>query len=130
MENIEINIEPGIRYYKEIIATQEQSARAYGSGIVDVFATPAMIALMENTSVESIQHLMPEGFTTVGIEINVKHLKATPIGNKIKGESFLREVKNNKLVFEVHAWDEKGLIGIGTHIRYIINEKKFMEKLS
>ena len=88
-----------------------------------------MIALMENTAVESIQHLLPEGQTTVGIEINVKHLKVTTVGEKVTGESFLREVRNNKLVFEVHAWDEKGMIGIGTHTRFIVDTERFMEKL-
>ena len=122
-------LEPGIRHHKEIVTNESQSARAYGSGLVDVFATPAMIALMENTALESIQTFIPEGFTTVGTEINVKHLKATPIGMKVTGESFIREVKYPKIVFEVHAWDDKGLIGIGTHTRVIVDEKHFMEKL-
>jgi fluoroacetyl-CoA thioesterase len=123
------NIEPGKRHYKEIITAGQHSAKAFGSGMVDVFATPAMVALMENTALESIHPLLPQGFTTVGTEINVKHLKATPVGMKVTGESFLKEVKGSKLVFEVHAWDEKGLIGIGTHTRVIIDEKTFMEKL-
>jgi predicted thioesterase len=97
--------------------------------MVDVFATPAMIALMESTALESVHLFLPDGFTTVGTEINVKHLKATPIGMKITGESFIREVKYPKIVFEIHAWDEKGLIGIGTHTRVIVEEKLFMEKL-
>jgi predicted thioesterase len=122
-------LEPGIRHHKEITTNESHSALSYGSGLVDAFSTPAMIALMENTAVESIQHLLPEGQTTVGIEINVKHLKATKIGEKVTGESFLKEVRNNKLVFEVHAWDEKGMIGIGTHTRYIVDLKRFMEKL-
>ncbi len=122
-------LEPGIRHHKEIVTNETQSARSYGSGLVDVFATPAMIALMENTALESIQSFIPEGFTTVGTEINVKHLKATPIGMKVTGESFIREVKYPKIVFEVHVWDEKGLIGIGTHTRVIVDEKQFMEKL-
>jgi fluoroacetyl-CoA thioesterase len=124
-----IDLEPGIRYHKEIISVPEQSARAFGSGLVDVFATPAMIALMENTALESIHTFLPAGYTTVGTEINVKHLKATLIGMKVTGESFLKEVKIPKLIFEVHAWDEKGLIGIGTHTRVIVEEKVFMEKL-
>ena len=124
-----INIEPGIRHHKEIISASEHSARAFGSGLVDVFATPAMVALMESTALESIHTLLPDGYTTVGAEINVKHLKATPIGMKVTGESFLKEVKIPKLIFEVHAWDEKGLIGIGTHTRVIVDENVFMENL-
>lgn len=122
-------LKPGIRHSKVMVTTSHHSALSYGSGLVDAFSTPAMIALMENTAVESIQHLLPEGQTTVGIEINVKHLKATKIGEKVTGESFLKEVRNNKLVFEVHAWDEKGMIGIGTHTRYIVDTARFMEKL-
>ena len=124
-----INIEPGIRHHKEIISSSEHSACAFGSGLVDVFATPAMVALMESTALESIHTFLPDGYTTVGAEINVKHLKATPIGMKVTGESFLKEVKIPKLIFEVHAWDEKGLIGIGTHTRVIVDEKLFMEKM-
>lgn len=122
-------LESGIRHHKEIMTNESHSARSYGSGLVDVFSTPAMIALMENTAVESIQHLLPEGKTTVGIEINVKHLKATRIGEKVTGESFLKEINNNRMVFEVHAWDETGMIGIGTHTRFIVDTARFMEKL-
>jgi len=124
-----IDIETGKRHYKEIITTSQHSAKAFGSGLVDVFATPAMVALMESTALESIHSSLPQGFTTVGTEINVKHLKATPIGMKVTGESFIREVKFPRIVFEVHAWDEKGLIGIGTHTRVIVDEKQFMDKL-
>jgi predicted thioesterase len=123
------NLDTGIRHFKEMTTTSQHSAIAFGSGLVDVFATPAMIALMENTALESIQAFIPEGHTSVGTEINIKHLKATPIGMKVKGESFIREVKYPKIVFEVHAWDEKGLIGIGTHTRVIVDKKIFMEKL-
>jgi predicted thioesterase len=123
------SIEPGKRHSKEIITNEQHSAKAFGSGLVDVFATPAMIALMESTALESIHSAIPDGFTSVGTEINVKHLKATPIGMKVTSESFIREVKYPKIVFEVHAWDEKGLIGIGTHTRVIVDEKLFMEKL-
>jgi predicted thioesterase len=126
---MDINIETGKRHYKEIITTSQHSAKTFGSGLVDVFATPAMVALMESTALESIHSSLPEGYTTVGSEINVKHLKATPIGMKVTGESFIREVKFPKIVFEVHAWDEKGLIGIGTHTRVIVDEKQFMDKL-
>jgi fluoroacetyl-CoA thioesterase len=123
------SIETGIRHYKEMMTTSQHSAKSFGSGLVDVFATPAMIALMESTALESIHAIIPEGQTSVGTEINVKHLKATPIGMKVTGESFIREVKYPKIIFEVHAWDEKGLIGIGTHTRVIVDEKVFMENL-
>ncbi|MCD4664802.1 MAG: dihydrolipoamide acyltransferase, partial [Bacteroidales bacterium] len=72
---------------------------------------------------------LPKGYTTVGSEVNVKHLKATPIGMKVKSESYLKTVNGNKLIFELHAWDEKGMIGIGTHTRVVVEKKVFMEKL-
>lgn len=126
---MEISIPVGIKFNREIIVSSDQSAKAFGSGVVDVFATPAMIALMESTAQESIQGYLPQGYTTVGTEVNIKHLKATPIGAKVTCDSRLREVNGRKLIFELHAWDDKGMIGIGTHTRVIVEEKGFMEKL-
>ena len=123
---MEFKIPIGLKFSKEIIVTADQSAKAFGSGMVDVFATPAMIALMEGTAQESVQKNLPEGFTTVGTEVNIKHLKATPIGSKVTCDSRLAEVNGRKLVFELHAWDDKGMIGIGTHSRMIVDEEKFM----
>jgi len=102
---------------------------AFGSGSVNVFATPAMIALLEKTAHDSIQPMLPEGYTTVGTEVNIKHLKATAIGKKVRSDSYLRSVDGKKLLFELHTWDEKGMIGIGTHTRVIVDEKIFMAKL-
>lgn len=126
---MEIKIPTGIRHNQDIILTDVHSALAFGSGMVNVFATPAMIALMESTAQNSILSFLPEGFTTVGTEINIKHLKATLIGSTVKSESYLRSVQGVKLFFELHAWDDKGMIGIGTHTRVIVEEKSFMEKI-
>lgn len=122
-------IKPGIKLSAEIIVNESQSARVFGSGLVDVFATPAMIALMEKTAMESVMPFLGLGITTVGTEVSIKHLKATPIGDKVTCDSRLREVNGRKLIFELHAWDSKGMIGIGTHTRVIVDEKDFMEKL-
>jgi len=126
---MEFSIPIGIKFNKEIIASSDQSAKAFGSGAVDVFATPAMIALMEATAMESVKEFLPEDYTTVGTEVNIKHLKATLIGSKVTCDSRLAEISGRKLTFELHAWDDKGMIGIGTHTRMIVNEKKFLEKL-
>ncbi len=126
---MEINIPTGIKNHKEIIVSGNHSALAFNSGLVDVLATPSMIALMENTAMESVNSYLPEGFTTVGTEVNIKHLKATPIGAKISCDSRLSEVNGRKLVFELHTWDESGMIGIGTHTRFIVEIEKFMMKL-
>lgn len=114
---------------KEIIVSENQTAIFFGSGSVSVFATPAMIALLETTAHESAQSLLPDGFTSVGSEVNIKHLKATAVGRKVIAESYLRQQDGVKLLFELHAWDETGMIGIGTHTRVIVEEKGFMEKL-
>jgi len=124
-----IHISTGITFEKEIRVSENLTATAFGSGSLPVFATPAMIALLEATANESVQPLLPEGFTSVGTEIQIKHLKATVVGRKIKSESYLRFVNDRKLTFELHAWDEKGMIGIGTHSRVIVDKKEFMEKL-
>lgn len=126
---MEIKISPGIKHHEDIISNESQCALAFGSGSVNVFATPAMIALMEKTAHKSVQSILPEGYTTVGTEVNIKHLKATAIGGKVSSDSYLRLVDGKKLQFELHAWDDKGLIGIGTHTRVIVEEKIFMEKL-
>jgi len=97
--------------------------------MVDVFATPAMIALLEKTAQNSVQPFLPDGFTTVGTEVNIKHLKATPIGKQVRSDSYLKSVDGKKLLFELHAWDDKGLIGIGTHTRVVVDEQRFMEQI-
>lgn len=126
---MEIKVLPGVKHHEEIISNKSHCALAFGSGSVNVFATPAMIALLEKTAHDSIQPLLPDGYTTVGIEVNIKHLKATAIGKQVRSDSYLRKVDGRKLLFELHAWDDKGMIGIGTHTRVIVDEKSFMEKL-
>ncbi|MBU5592088.1 thioesterase family protein [Clostridium sp. MSJ-4] len=95
---------------------------------MEVYATPAMIALMESVSKDSVKNYIEEGYTTVGIEINVKHIKASAIGSIVKGQCLLERVEGKRLYFKVEAFDEKGKIGEGTHIRYIVNEKEFLDR--
>ncbi|MCX6230333.1 MAG: thioesterase family protein [Bacteroidetes bacterium] len=113
-----------------IKVTTKDTASQYGSGLIDVFATPAMIALMEKTAQCSVQSYLPEGSITLGTEINIKHIKATAVGMKVSCESKLISIEGRKLIFEVKAWDEQGEIGYGTHERCIVDSKKFMEKLA
>jgi fluoroacetyl-CoA thioesterase len=127
---MEFEIKTGIINTIEKIVEQKDTARNYGSGLIEVFATPAMIGLMENTAQSSLKSYLPEGYVTLGIEINVKHIKATPVGMKVSCESKLVKAEGKKLYFELNAWDEKGQIGSGTHIRYIVNAEEFMKKLN
>lgn len=126
---MEFKIPAGIKHHKEVEVTETLSACTFGSGQVNVFATPALIALLESTALDSVQPHMPKGYTSVGTEIHFKHLKATPIGLFVKADTYLKTVSGRKLHFELHAWDSRGMIGIGTHTRVIVEEKEFMEKL-
>jgi predicted thioesterase len=126
---MEFNIPNGCSLEQKMTVEYKDTAANYGSGLIEVFATPAMVGLMEGTAQLSVQPYLPEGFITLGIEINVKHLKATPVGMKVFCVSKLTEIEGKKLFFEIKAWDEKGDIGTANHIRYIVDSKKFMEKL-
>ncbi len=118
----------GISNEKKIIVTRSLTAKAMGSGDLEVFATPAMIALMEGCAAESVSDYLDEGETTVGVSIQVKHLAATPIAMQVICESVLKEMDGRRLCFELKVQDESGLIGTGVHERYIVNGDRFLEK--
>lgn len=118
----------GIKGRQEVMVTEDNSAAALGSGLLDVFATPAMIALMEKTAFMSVAPYMNDGEGTVGTVLNIKHTAATPLGMRVYCESELVEVDGRRLVFHVEAFDESGKIGEGEHERFVINNEKFMMK--
>lgn len=119
----------GIKGHLEQVVTPEMSAARVGSGLVDVFATPMMISLIEQTCNESVLPHLDEGQGTVGTLVNVAHTAATPIGMRVWCDSELVEVDRRRLVFRVKAFDECGPIGEGTHERFIIDTAKFIEKV-
>lgn len=127
---MEFNLKPGITYTATQKVAYVDTAAKYGSGLVEVFATPAMIALMENAALKTVLTYLDDEHNTVGFEVNIKHLKPTPVGMEVQCTATLVEVDGKKLVFKLEAKDEEGLIGEGTHTRYIINTKKFMDKLN
>ncbi len=118
-------IKPGIKGYKEKTVNDTDLASFYGSGHIDVFATPAMIALMEQAADLSIKNLLPENHVSVGFEVNIRHLKATLPGEKVWAESEIKETDGRKFVFNVAAYDKDGCIGKGTHIRYAVDKSVF-----
>ena len=118
----------GIKNKRESLATKENSAENLGSGNVPVYATIMMIGLMELTCLESVLPYLEPGQDTVGTHVNVSHSKATPVGMKVWCESELIEIDRRRLVFRVAAYDEAGLIGEGTHERFIIDKERFIAK--
>ncbi len=118
----------GITNTEELMVSESNTALAMGSGSLLVFATPAMIALMEGTAAQSVEPLLEEGKTTVGTNLSIKHVSASPIGAHIRCESTLTEVNDRALTFEVKAFDNAGLIGGGTHQRFIVDAAKFSKK--
>lgn len=116
-------------YTQTITVTHQDTAAVYGSGKLEVFATPAMVGLMENTAIRSLEGLLEPGTDTVGIEINTKHTKATAVGQQVTCKATVTEVDGRRIRFEIDALDEKGAIGHAVHDRFIIFPDKFMSKL-
>jgi fluoroacetyl-CoA thioesterase len=123
------DLSPGIGLTLLAVVSETDTAKAYGSGLLEVYATPAMISFMEHTAMDLVQEYLPKGYGTVGTKICVEHLKASPVGAKIKCESKLIEVQNRKLIFELRVTENEETIGSGTHERFIIEEERFLKKL-
>lgn len=121
-------LKKGMTGQGETIVTRENTAKTVGSGELDVFATPAMIALMEETAYKSVAGELDAGMGSVGTLMNVKHVAATPVGMKVTCQTELEEVDGRRLVFRVEARDEAGLIGEGVHERFIVENEKFQKK--
>lgn len=118
----------GIKGCQSCTVTPELTAAVVGSGGVQVFATPMMVALIEKTCLLSVQPYLEEGQGTVGTHIDVSHTAATPVGMTVRAESELIEIDRRRLVFRVAAFDERGPIGAGTHERFIIDLARFQTK--
>ncbi|MDO5142844.1 MAG: thioesterase family protein [Eubacteriales bacterium] len=120
----------GIKGEQRFAVTQAQLASNVGSGLVEVFATPMMIAAIENTAAASVAPQLDEGKTTVGTLVNVSHVAATPAGMEVRIETELTEIapSGKVLTFRVAAYDEAGLIGEGTHQRAIVDKARFESK--
>lgn len=121
-------LETGIKGCREIVVTEDLTAKAVGSGKLLVYGTPCMIALMEDTACSSVQAQLDEGCGTVGTALNVKHVAATPVGMKVRCETELTKIDGRVLTFSVRAYDEAGLIGEGEHERCIVFEDKFQAR--
>ena len=122
-------LEVGLKGYAETMVDESNVASSVGSGLLDVFSTPSMIALMEKACKESVAPFLDEGQGTVGIRLEVDHLAATPIGQKVWVDSELIAVDKRILTFAVTAWSEKEKIGEGIHKRCVILNDRFLEKM-
>lgn len=121
-------LEIGIKGHQETTVTAANVASNVGSGMVQVFATPMMIALMEKAAALSIEPYLEDGQSSVGTHIDVTHCSATPVGIKVWADTEVVEIDRRKVTFSVKAYDEKGLIGEGTHERFVIDIEKFIAK--
>ena len=110
-----------------LTVTDEVTAATVGSGMLPVFATPSMIALIE-TAADSVASGLEPGMTTVGTKLDIAHTAATPVGMAVRAETELAEIDGRRLVFTVRAFDEVGEIGSGIHERFIVNAEKFLAK--
>ena len=121
-------LETGLRGSASTAVVPENTAAAAGSGALPVFATPCMIALMEQAALETVQPFLGEGQGSVGTRIEVSHLTATPVGMTVRAEAELTEIDRRRLVFSVRAFAGEELIGEGRHERFIVDNEKFMRK--
>lgn len=118
----------GITGTQSVTVSEHNSAKTMGSGTLDVFATPAMIALMEKTAWTSISSYLEDGQGTVGTKLDVSHNAPTPLGMTVTCESKLVEIDGRRLVFELTVSDGKDVIGSGRHERFLIWDEKFQQK--
>ena len=121
-------LEIGLKNEVSEVVTKEKTAIYLGSGELEVYGTPAMIALMEKASYTCVLNYLEDGFGSVGTSMNVKHLSSTPVGMEVKARCELIEIEGRKLVFKVEAYDKVGKIGEGVHERFVVENLKFQEK--
>ncbi|MDR2292747.1 MAG: thioesterase family protein [Prevotellaceae bacterium] len=124
-----MSVKLGTTAQSEVIVDIDNTAINIGSGSLPVFSTPSLVALMENAAVKCLNGFFDESLTTVGIALNIEHLKASSVGEKIIAKATLVNICNRELLFDVEAYDSKGMIGRGSHKRFVINKENFMRKL-
>ncbi len=124
-----MEIQPGLQTEIEHVVTEQETAASYGSGLVPVLSTPHLIALMEGAARTAVAPYLAEGQTTVGTQVNMRHLAATPVGMKVRIKATLTEARGRRLRFSVEAFDEVEKIGEAEHERFIIDTERFMRRV-
>ena len=122
-------IEIGLKHTSELTVTENVTAMVIGSGDMPVLATPMMMALMENAAMHAVKDNLPEGCTTVGGHIDSSHLKPSKIGDVVRAEAEVSKVDGKKIEFKVAAYSGQTLLGEGTHLRFIVDQEKFMARI-
>jgi predicted thioesterase len=123
-------ITSGLTGEHSITVTEALTAQAMGSGDLPVFATPAMIALMEAAAVAALSGYLAEGETSVGTLVEIKHLAATPLGQVVRAQATITAVEGRQITFTVQAWDAQDLVGEGKHVRRVIERERFMRRVN
>lgn len=123
-----MEITVGLKGEAATMVEREDTASEVGSGSLLVYATPCMVALMEGAACEAIGTALPEDKTSVGIELAISHLSATPVGLEVRAEAEVIAVDGSIITFHVTAFDEAGKIGEGTHKRAVVTTQKFLDK--
>lgn len=123
-----MQIEIGMKGEASTLVEREDTAFEVGSGSLLVYATPCMVALMEGAACEAIEEALSECQTTVGTELNIRHISATPVGLEVRAEAEVTAVEGKAITFKVTAYDEAGVIGEGEHKRFIVNSQKFLDR--
>jgi fluoroacetyl-CoA thioesterase len=122
-------VKPGLAGSAELVVSEEHTAPRVGSGRVHVLATPVMINLIEAAALAAIEHLLPEGYQSLGTLLNVRHIAATPVGMRARARAEVVKVEGRTIGFRVETRDEKELIGDGTHERVVVNVAKFDQRV-
>jgi predicted thioesterase len=126
---MELAIAVGATSTFEKVSEPRDSAAAVASGALDVFSTPSLVALFEQTALLAVDPTLPDGFGTVGTEVSVRHTKATPIGSKVRCTVEVTAVEGRRVSFSGEMWDESGRIGDGAHTRFVVNKEEFRKRV-
>lgn len=124
-----MEITVGLKGEASTLVEREDTALEVGSGSLLVYATPCMVALMEGAACNALEGILPEDKTSVGIELSISHIAATPVGMEVRAEAEITAVEKNILTYTITAYDEAGKIGEGTHKRAVITSQKFLDKV-
>jgi predicted thioesterase len=124
-----MEITVGLKGEVSTVVEREDTALEVGSGSLLVYATPCMVAMMEGAACEAIADCLPDTKTSVGTELNISHISATPVGLEVRAEAEVTAVEGNTITFKVSAFDEAGKIGEGTHKRVIVSTQRFLDKV-